>query len=233
MIKCRQKNLNVNTSEFEIMVKDTGIGIDKKDRDTIFEPFSQLDNSSTRSYEGTGLGLSICKKLIEAMNGEISFQSEINKGSEFIFKVKLPRFTGKPKSQILPINTNKTFNSKERILLVEDNIDNRTLVCALLGKNGYQVDEAVNGLEALEAFQNYSYKKVLMDLRMPLMDGLKATKKIRERYGNDVFIVGLTAHVGEKKEAILLESGVDSLLFKPFSPKKLIELLHPENLSIT
>ena len=233
LIKCRQKKLNINTSEFEIIVKDTGIGIDKKDRDKIFDPFSQLDNSSTRSYEGTGLGLSICKKLVEAMNGEITFHSKINKGSEFVVKLDLHNVSARPKSPILADNLNKTVNSKERILLVEDNIDNRTLVCALLGKNGYQVDEAVNGLEALEAFQNYSYKKVLMDLKMPLMDGLKATRKIRERYGNDVFIIGLTAHVGEKKEEILLKSGVDSLLFKPFSPRKLIDLLHPENITNT
>ena len=164
------------------------------------------------------------------MNGEISFRSEVNKGSEFIFKVTLPKASENPESQFLPFNQDKPLNTKERILLVEDNIDNRTLVCALLGKNGYQVDEAINGLEALEAFENYSYRTVLMDLRMPLMDGLKATKKIREKYGNDVFIVGLTAHVGEKRGKILLESGVDSLLFKPFSPKKLIELLNPENL---
>ena len=213
-----------------IRVKDTGIGISGKDIDVIFEPFRQVSEGFNRRFEGTGLGLTISKKFIELMNGTISVESEINKGS--VFTVRFPYFRIKGGNRVMTTRENATGTIMERIkkrdshlLLVEDDRINVDVINLFL-RDYCNVDHSVSALEAIEKVKEKKYDAILMDINLKGMSGLDAVKQIRqiEEY-KDTPVVAVTAYAmaGDKKR--FLSQGCSHYLAKPFSKKELIELL--------
>lgn len=214
--------------KFEII--DTGIGIREENHDMVFEQFSQVDQSHSREHPGTGLGLPICKKLVHLMNGEISFSSKPGVGSTFFIEMPFKKDT--EVSVKIPSDKTETLaykNIEERqnfkILLAEDNPINVKVIQKILAKANYSCDHATNGQKALLQFEKQPYDLVLMDIQMPVMNGIEATKKIRE--GDDskskVPIIAITANAMQSDRQACLESGVNCFLTKPINK---IELLN-------
>jgi len=227
-------------------VKDTGVGIPLDKQASIFETFSQADSSTAREFGGTGLGLAICKKLVALMNGTIGVESQPGQGSTFFFTIDvLPGTEGIDHKSDLDSNNLQSycFNA----LLVEDNPVNRDLARIILEKNGQQVTEAINGLEALDILCESSFDIILMDMQMPKMDGLTASKIIRNCEkgisGNQEIskeieekllanlggkytpIIALTANVLERDRQKCIDAGMDSFLTKPFIARDLFNCL--------
>ncbi|NOH96895.1 ATP-binding protein [Vibrio sp. 99-70-13A1] len=211
--------------QFIFSVEDTGIGISKSAKETLFEPFTQADRSSSRNYEGTGLGLAICKKLVGVMKGKIEASSELDKGT--IFRVAIPlESVEEPQS----ISDNKEEFSAEvilsslKILVVDDIKMNQIIIQQMLKKFEIMPEIAVNGMEGFQyASQNY-YDVVFMDCRMPVMDGFEATEKLRED-GYDRAIVALTAGTTLEERDRCIKCGMDDILSKPYTAKDLKEML--------
>ncbi|WP_138494766.1 response regulator [Paenibacillus pinistramenti] len=204
----------------EFTVKDTGIGIAPEKRERLFEPFSQLDSSMSRKYGGTGLGLAICRTLVQMMGGNITAESAEDRGATFSFSIvtrrcedelelyKLENEVGLKQQPVLV---------KERVLVVDDHPINQKLMSGLLAKLGYQTDVSENGREAVEMAAHYNYSYIFMDLQMPVMDGLEATRQIRAGSGKrrPPFIFAMTANVMEGIRARCLEAGMDDYISKP------------------
>ncbi|MEN2283695.1 response regulator [Algoriphagus sp. SE2] len=217
-------------------VKDSGIGIPEELIPSLTDPFFQVESSSTRSFQGTGLGLAIAKRIVELMGGELVISSVLGEGSMFSFsvllkKVKVDALSGVLKSADERVNwfgMAKEYPLK--LLLAEDNDLNLQLMKLMLDQLGYSFDEARNGLEALEMVIKNDYDLVLMDVQMPVMNGLEATKKIREKPSKKkLFIIGLSANVFDEDQKKALESGMDDYLTKPIrliSLAKKIELFY-------
>jgi signal transduction histidine kinase/CheY-like chemotaxis protein len=228
-------------------VEDTGIGIPKDRQDAIFEKFTQADSSTTRKFGGTGLGLAICQQLVTLMNGEIGVTSEEGKGSTFFFNVLLdirtPQVEEKSVESAVPASaaseTAGTELKQISVLLVEDNLVNQKLAMLLVKREGCQVDVASDGFQALDKLKENMYDLILMDIQMPNMDGLTATKRIREienssekqdfvglnQSESHVTIVGLTAHARAEDEQGCYEAGMDLFLTKPINKTKFSETL--------
>ena len=226
--------LNVNqllNNEYQFEIIDTGIGLEKSQINKLFKSFSQADSSTTRQYGGTGLGLAISKQLAELMNGKIQVQSELHKGSKFVFELELPLqeslrsnfISTKTYTQELPdVSILKGID----ILLVEDNTINQEIVSGLLQDSGINIDIASNGLEAITIHKNNigRYKLILMDIQMPIMDGLEATKKIRELDKN-IPIIALTANAMIQDISDTKRVGVNDHINKPIDVKILYFML--------
>lgn len=209
-----------------IDVRDTGIGIEAKHFDLIFERFKQADSSVSRKYGGTGLGLPISQRLARLMGGNITVESAIGQGSTFTLLIPV-----KQEEEIAELDSDQSLNhllsesireqgkAHKRILLVEDYEGNVVLLSYLLDSLGCQYDVARTGLEALNMWKQRSYALILMDVQMPEMDGFTATAQIRhmeqEKSLRRTPIIGMTAHalVGDKEKCI--EAGMDSYLPKP------------------
>jgi len=212
--------------ELHFAVQDTGCGIPPDQIDDLFQPFSQLDTSTTRRHGGTGLGLAISRRLVEMMQGKIWAESEVGKGSTFHFSV-----TAELASGPLPVHPDHQFHLDARmaerhplrILVAEDVAVNQKLVLAMLERMGYRADAVANGQEVLDALARQPYDVILMDVRMPVMDGLEATRKIREQYPRDhqPRIVALTAHAMRDDRAACEAAGMDDYLAKPLKPADL------------
>ncbi|MBD3616084.1 MAG: response regulator [Gracilimonas sp.] len=213
-------------------VKDTGIGLTEEKRKLLFNPFTQADASTTRKYGGTGLGLSICKQLAELMNGKVGVESTEGKGSEFWFEVSLKKVKGENESNPAPqslLESSPTDEATEKIpfkiLMVEDNSSNKTLTRKMLEKSGMKVTSVENGLKAIDAIKNDSFDLVLMDIYMPEMDGIEATKTIRELdegTGKHTPIIALSASVMPEDKEIIFKAGVDDFIGKPVKAKHLV-----------
>jgi len=225
-------NRENKTSVLEISVTDTGIGIPQDQVGRMFESFSQLDGSITRKYGGTGLGLAIVKNLVQLMNGEISVESESGKGSRFICKI--PFDLPDPKALISDNNekvqSSQSFEaiSKLRILVAEDNRTNQELIKIYLKKAGCRFEFADNGSIALEMLDVNDYDIVLMDVQMPVQDGLEATARIREKEkdtGGHIPIIALTAGAMEADIEKCLEAGMDRHISKPVKASNLYSVL--------
>jgi signal transduction histidine kinase/ActR/RegA family two-component response regulator len=202
-----------------IIVKDSGVGISKLAQKNIFKPFTQADNSMSRKFGGTGLGLAISANLTKALNGTIRVESEEQKGT--VFHLSLP-FKATQHSQtklvqkILENELQNSINLNHKILVVEDVRINQTIVKMMLSKLGFACDIAANGLEALEALSRSEYSIIFMDLQMPEMDGLTATKEIVKRYGQErPIIVAMTANVLKKDRDDCAVVGMDDFIPKP------------------
>lgn len=234
-------------------VNDTGIGISEAAQPSLFKRYSQAETSTSSKYGGTGLGLSICKQLVEMMDGEVGFSSEINVGSTFWFTAPLGRseataaeiagsenIAGIQLSATAPAGGNgddRSDSSDEadvakpdslRVLLVEDNAVNQMLAMAILKKAGHRVDLATDGVEAVEAASKNLYDVVLMDIQMPNMDGLEATRRIRamddQKLAN-VHIVAITANALLGDRETCLSAGMNDYLPKPIDQKRLLGAL--------
>ncbi len=228
----------------QFCVTDTGPGIHDDFKNDIFQGFSQVDTSMTRRFGGVGLGLTVCDKLIKFLGGEIWFETHIDQGSKFCFSLYFKRQQDainndcvaphKDKEKQLGVNLN--------ILLVEDNLFNQQLIKTVFERNGHVVTTASDGLECLKLLVENDYSVVVMDIQMPVMDGIKATQYIRgcergELYSNDQYkeellrlrsriqgkytpIVALTAHAMSEDREKCLKAGMDDYLTKPFRPDK-------------
>jgi len=220
-IAARNDNANLHFA-----VRDTGIGIPPDKHALIFEAFRQADGSTTRHYGGSGLGLTISRQLVELMGGRIWVESEIGKGSTFHFVVPLEINLRMP-SVATPART-PTATRAMRILLVEDNFAAQVVGKRVLEKAGHCVAIATNGKEALDATQRDAFDLVLMDVEMPVLDGLEAIRQIRAREkttGTHLKIISLTAYAMKEDRARCLAAGADGYLAKPLSPARLFAML--------
>jgi len=210
-------------------ISDTGIGIPQDKLQTIFESFSQADASVTRKYGGTGLGLTIVKQLVELQEGSIFVSSKENSGSTFTFY--LPYKAGK---KAKPVETNHYQpKSKEpfkyhSLLLVEDNDINRLYASSILKMWGCHFETAENGVVALEKIRNHSFDAILMDVQMPVMDGLETTKAIRQGdpKKRNVLIIALTANATQQDYQKCLDAGMNDCIIKPFTQQDLFNSLN-------
>jgi len=209
-------------------VIDTGIGIPEDRRDRLFKAFSQTDVSIARNYGGTGLGLVISSRLCEAMGGGISVESLVGHGSTFrfnlIFEPAVKGIRSAPKQNEAPLCGLTAL----RVLLVEDHPVNLTLAQALLKKLGHAVDVAVNGRQAVDLVKTHNYDVILMDLQMPVMDGITATREIRNlALHAQPKIIALTANAYARDREDCLAAGANDFLSKPYRLEQLREkLLH-------
>ena len=222
----------------EFSVADTGMGIPPAQQELLFRPFSQVDSRIARRHGGTGLGLAISKGLVTAMGGQIWVRSDTNAGATFYFTV--PTEVA-PQEQSAP-DTGSPFDGTLaarrplRILVVEDNLVNQKVVLAMLRRFGYSADVAVNGREAVDAVQRQSYDLVLMDIQMPEMDGLDATRAILARHpAMPPRIIGLSANAMAEDIQAAMQAGMSGYLAKPVKPGELRATLdrtdQPRNMS--
>ncbi|HAG85498.1 MAG TPA: hybrid sensor histidine kinase/response regulator, partial [Cyanobacteria bacterium UBA12227] len=222
----QQKQLPITHYQLFIEIQDTGPGIHPEEIEILFLPFIQ-STSSRRYNEGTGLGLPISRKFVQLMGGELTVNSQIGKGSTFKFDipVKLAQSTDikieQTTGRIIQLAPNQR---KYRILIVEDNLTNRLLLVKLLTSVGFQVAEAVNGQEAVNLWKSWQPHLILMDIRMPVMDGFEATKLIKQApNGKETVIIALTASVFDLQREAILKAGCDDFISKPFQENLLFE----------
>ncbi|VVB62739.1 Methanogenesis regulatory histidine kinase FilI [uncultured archaeon] len=213
-------------------VKDTGIGISPENVDKLFQPFSQVDMSFSRGHEGAGLGLAICKDLVGLMGGRIWAESKPGEGSTFYFTIEAePLPDRQEKSNSSDTKANAIFENLAegfplRILVAEDDTFNRRSIVDTLKKMGFRADAVEDGQEAVEALERRPYDLILMDIKMPRMDGLKATREIRKRWpDNGPKIVAITAYALEGDKEKCLDAGMDDYIAKPVQKDKLAEML--------
>jgi CheY-like chemotaxis protein/nitrogen-specific signal transduction histidine kinase len=212
----------------KISISDTGMGIPDEMKKKLFVPFSQIDNNDSRSFEGTGLGLSICKQLVMLLGGEIGVESEYMNGSTFWFT--FPAQIGTPAAKIKENgNTNSDGNLKHplhlKILFAEDKQVNQKVIGLLLNSMGHEVTIAVNGEQAISLYEGGKFDLILMDIQMPVMDGITATRKLKEMYEFLPPIVGLSANAFEGDRDKYMVLGLDEYLTKPFNKEEFIELI--------
>jgi signal transduction histidine kinase/CheY-like chemotaxis protein/HPt (histidine-containing phosphotransfer) domain-containing protein len=216
------------TIRLDLSVVDTGPGIPPEKQAAIFEKFTQADGSISRRYGGTGLGLTITRRLVNLHAGGIELESEVGKGSTF--RVRIPYPVGDP-SLLRPELSSQTEDvgesgSRARILLVEDNRINQKVVVGLLKKKNYCVDVASNGQEALDLLELNNYQLVLMDVQMPVLDGLEATRRIRsqEKFQH-LPVIAMTAHAMTGDRERCLSCGMNAYLAKPVDHVQLLSIV--------
>jgi PAS domain S-box-containing protein len=212
-------------------VQDSGIGIDPEAQKRLFTAFEQADNSMTRKYGGTGLGLAISKRLVKLMGGEIGVKSELGKGSTFWFTVRLPKgIEAETTEQILPQRSadHVLFDeySGKRILLAEDEPINQEVARGLMEEVGLMIDLASNGQEAVNQARQNRYDLIVMDVQMPILNGLNATQLIRSDSLNTTTpILVMTANAFDEDRQACLDAGMDDHIGKPIDPESLYEIL--------
>jgi CheY-like chemotaxis protein/anti-sigma regulatory factor (Ser/Thr protein kinase) len=211
-------------------VSDTGIGIPNDRQSAVFQPFVQVDGSTTRTYGGTGLGLCIAAQLVELMDGEIWVESAVGQGSRFHFTAKfgLARSAEAPAAPVQRLNPPNPLRHGT-ILLAEDNYINQVVTVRLLERHGHRVVVGANGRLALEILERQPVDLVLMDIQMPEMDGFQTTKAIRDQEaitGAHVPIIALTAHAMQGYRQKCLDAGMDDYLSKPVCSTALLEVVN-------
>lgn len=213
-------------------VKNTGIGIDADFMPKLFQPFSQQDHNMRRQFGGAGLGLYITKQLCDRMGGTLEVLSMPGQGSTFQFHIMLAQsVTRSPHlvAQLTALTSQPPITdlpSLTRILVVEDNVINQKVMANLLHKLAYRFDTVDNGQQALQAIQNHRYDLVLMDGEMPVMDGLEATRHLRQTYSRQQLpIIGISAHVMSEQRDLFLASGMNGYLAKPITKNDLTHAL--------
>jgi signal transduction histidine kinase/ActR/RegA family two-component response regulator len=230
-IAASSRALNGEAIELRIEVIDTGVGISPEVQNSLFNPFVQADNSVSRKYGGSGLGLAICKQLCLTMGGDIGVESESGHGSKFWFTVQCcvgtaPEIAAPPLAPMIQTKIEANAPTLD-ILVADDNDIIRKLISKLLARRGYRADLVCNGKEAVEAVQKKCYDLVLMDMQMPVMDGITAAETIRALSGpeREVPILALTANALVGQREICLAAGMNSFLTKPIQPEALYEAI--------
>ncbi len=230
--------------ELFMEIRDSGIGMNEKEINEVFKPFVQADSNFTRQYGGTGLGLAICKRLVEMMGGSIELKSEEGKGSTFRINLRLAKaekmefykysnstiyeksnLDDKLEEDDVIVIRGGGLNNNIRILLVEDNEINIRLFINILKVRWLKCDIALNGIEALAAYEKNKYDIIFMDCQMPMMDGYEVTKKIRNTENKHIPIIAMTAHAMQGDREKCLEAGMDDYLTKPFGFNQVIDML--------
>ncbi|MCG8671830.1 MAG: ATP-binding protein [Pseudomonadales bacterium] len=213
--------------DLEFSVVDTGIGIAPDHIQKILQPFTQVDASTTRRFGGTGLGTTIASELVHLMGGELEIESELRKGSRFYFTLSLEE-----SSQVIEshgsITTKNNNNKPLNILVVDDITENITLVKIRLERDGHTINTACNGREAYKKSREYKFDLILMDVHMPELDGVEATRLIRRGDGknNDTPIIAMTASVMKEDESTYFTAGMNALISKPIDFPELINTLN-------
>jgi PAS domain S-box-containing protein len=210
-----------------VEVRDNGVGVPPDQQAAIFDRFTQADASVARRFGGTGLGLAICKRIVEAAGGAIGVTSDLGAGSTFWFEIAMPPAETTAEAAVGEAGP-VAFDHALRLLVVDDNAVNRELIRTLLGGFDIAIDAAGDGMEAIEAAARAPYDLILMDVQMPTMDGLAATRRIRAAAAPDaprVAIIAMTANVLPDQIARCLEAGMDDHLGKPINPAALLEAL--------
>mgnify|MGYP000635349654 FL=1 len=232
-IKILVKSERVDAVNYNVTfsINDTGIGISEKNQQKLFHAFIQADASTTRKFGGTGLGLAISAQLAKAMSGSVSVKSKNGLGSTFSLHLPLQKVSGQ---RVLITNKDKSKDIEElsenakmhNILVVEDNRINQKIAEKMLNKLGLTCDIAVDGLEGVKALTNKDYSLIFMDIQMPIMDGISATKKIIEKYGNQrPAIVAMTANVFQEDRNRCIAAGMDDFIAKPIDISELVRVL--------
>ncbi len=220
-------NYGETRNQLVVSIIDTGIGIPREHIPFIFDPFSQVDNSTSRGFGGTGLGLYICQKLVELMDGTIEVISELGRGTEFIITLPLTisaNTLATHETVIKTKNVDDTIQFIPRsVLVVEDNELNQKIVGEMLRNYGFEVSTAINGLECLQILQHKNFDIILLDMQMPLMDGYETAKLIREDINiNHIPIIAMTAHAMNGDREKCIASGCTSYIAKPFKSEDLV-----------
>jgi signal transduction histidine kinase len=204
-------------------VSDTGVGMTPQEIDHLFEPFVQ-GNAGITSAEGTGLGLAISRKYVQLLGGDISVTSEVGKGTTFQFTIALtpiPETNVEATTRVISLKSN---HPPYRILVVDDRENDRELLVKTLSQVGFDVAQSSNGKDAISKWEQWEPHLILMDLRMPFMDGYSATKKIKSTgRGKDTIIIIITANVFVQEKSLILSVGGDDILYKPIKSQTLFE----------
>ncbi|HCS21040.1 MAG TPA: hypothetical protein DIW47_10860 [Bacteroidetes bacterium] len=224
-VKFEVKLLEENKDQalLELQVIDTGIGIPEKDQVNIFNPFYQADGDTSRNYGGTGLGLTITKALVELMQGTISLDSTPGQGTKITLILPLKKAKD-PQNGESALQSTWKWPEGKTLLVAEDHPQNQMLLKMMLTRIGATATWTNNGAECLKAALEQKYDVILLDMHMPVMDGYEAAQHLRKKFGDSVYLMGLTAanidEVNEKAESLF-----DSMLFKPYPQEKLYKLL--------
>ncbi|SJZ79468.1 Signal transduction histidine kinase [Trichlorobacter thiogenes] len=225
-VKAELAEQTADTAVIRFQVTDTGIGINTTQLNDLFQPFTQADNSIVRRFGGTGLGLSIARNLVELMGGSITVSSLPDKGSSFAFTIifnLLPDTPPLPDRRLTPLSQFSETFCGNHILLVEDNEANQFVARQLLSRAGLQVTVAHNGKEGVELIQHETYDLVLMDMQMPVMDGIQATQQIRQLpEGKELPIIAMTAAASEADRDNCLAAGMNDYISKPIIATELL-----------
>ena len=226
IVKVDQINEDDDRIKFKFEVIDQGQGISKENQEKLFSIFGKIEQNVNK--EGTGLGLIISKQLVELFKGEIGVESELGKGSKFWFTAVLDKRMPSLSSSTLVMEEDvmiEVSNRKIKTLLVDDKQVNRKVGGLILNKLDFEVDEAENGEEAYKKAVNGNYDVVFMDIQMPIMNGVEATKQIRKTLMEDSpIIVGLTANAMEGDGDYYLKQGMDFYIMKPITSEKIIKV---------
>ncbi|MBN3883500.1 MAG: PAS domain S-box protein [Nostoc sp. JL34] len=221
-----------NTQCLIFEVQDTGCGIAPQEINLLFEAFGQTE-TGRKSQQGTGLGLAISRKYVQLMGGDISVTSTIGEGSKFAFDIQIGLATAseiqikKTRREVISL---ASAQSEYRILVVDDSTDSRLVLMKILTSIGFVVQEAANGTEAIALWQTWQPHLILMDMRMPIMDGYEATKIIKAREETSIqnyktIIIALTANAFEEQREAMIKAGCDDYINKPFREEQLLEKL--------
>lgn len=217
--------------EINFAVKDSGMGIPREMQESIFESFQQVDNSVSRKFDGVGLGLAISRKLVNLMHGDIRVESQVDVGSTFNFTIqgiidKEAEINDKPKEDV---GFDKMLGERFplKIMVAEDNIINQTVIEGILQKMGFDIELADNGQEAVDKLTEKSFDLIFMDIQMPELDGLSATKEIIQTYGHEKrpVIIAMTANAMSGVREQYLNAGMDDYISKPFKLQDLEEAI--------
>jgi len=224
----KQISKNMNETKLKFIVEDTGKGIKEDFKKDIFKKFTQEESNYTKNYGGTGLGLAISKELAKMMGGDLDFESKVDEGSKFYFTVNLINVT-----DVEYAIDNKYYKKEniedKKILVVEDNDINLKIAVAFLKQLNYKYACAQNGQEAIEYLENNKADIILMDVQMPVLNGLDATKLIRKneaKTGEHITIIAMTAYAMDGDRKKFIDSGMDDYISKPFNIETLEETLN-------